>query len=70
LERIRPAHIPQEEWEDTFAWPADNRPPYPTLTHQWLYGSLMYPIVAAVIGTALQLFTPFPVLTWLARLAR
>jgi hypothetical protein len=29
LERIRPTHIPQEQWEETFAWPADNKPPYP-----------------------------------------
>jgi hypothetical protein len=27
LERIRPRHIPQEKWEETFAWPADNKPP-------------------------------------------
>ena len=27
LERIRPRHIPQENWEETFAWPADNKPP-------------------------------------------
>jgi hypothetical protein len=29
FERIRPAHIPQDEWEEAFAWPANNRPPYP-----------------------------------------
>ena len=27
LERIRPANIPQEQWEETFAWPANNRCP-------------------------------------------
>lgn len=31
LERIRPAHIPQEKWEEAFAWPPDNKPPYPPL---------------------------------------
>ena len=31
LERIRPRHIPQDKWEETFAWPADNKPPYPPL---------------------------------------
>jgi hypothetical protein len=31
LERIRPVNIPQEKWEETFAWPADNEPPYPPL---------------------------------------
>jgi hypothetical protein len=29
LERIRPVNIPQEKWEETFAWPANNEPPYP-----------------------------------------
>ena len=28
LERIRPDHISQQEWEEKFAWPANNRPPY------------------------------------------
>jgi hypothetical protein len=32
FERIRPAHIPQEKWEQAFAWPANNQPPYPPLT--------------------------------------
>jgi hypothetical protein len=31
LERIRPDHIPQDEWEATYAWPPGNRPPYPPL---------------------------------------
>jgi hypothetical protein len=31
LERIRPDHISQEEWEATYAWPPGNRPPYPPL---------------------------------------
>jgi hypothetical protein len=25
LERIRPASIPQQQWEEQFAWPADNK---------------------------------------------
>src|SRR5277367_2804701 len=29
LEKIRPANIPQAQWEEAFAWPADNRPPLP-----------------------------------------
>jgi hypothetical protein len=29
LERIRPAHITQEKWEERFARPADGKPPYP-----------------------------------------
>ncbi len=27
LERIRPVHIPQDKWEEAFAWPANNMPP-------------------------------------------
>ena len=45
LERIRPAHIPQQQWEETFAWPADNKPPYPTLFYRMLRGSVSYLIV-------------------------
>jgi hypothetical protein len=65
LERIRPDHIPQREWEETFAWPPNNEPPYPQLRHRVLRGILFY--VAAILITALllQFFTPFPVLTWI-----
>jgi hypothetical protein len=68
LERIRPAHIPQPKWEETFAWPADNRPPYPPLAVRVAFGVGMYVIVAAAIAALLQFFTPFPALGWLARL--
>jgi hypothetical protein len=27
LERLRPANIPQEKWEERYAWPADGNPP-------------------------------------------
>jgi hypothetical protein len=27
FDKIRPADTPQEEWEETFAWPANNKPP-------------------------------------------
>ena len=69
LENIRPAHIPQAKWEETFAWPPDNKPPYPPLAKQIAYGVLAYLIVAAVAAVLLQLFTPFPVVTWLTKLA-
>lgn len=68
LESIRPKHIPQAKWEETYAWPADNRPPYPPLAQQIAYGLLIYLIVVAAAAILLQLFTPFPVLTWLAKL--
>jgi len=68
LESIRPAHIPQQQWEETFAWPADNRPPYPPLASQVLYGLLLYVIVIAVAAVLLQYLTPFPALNWLGKL--
>jgi hypothetical protein len=58
-------HIPQEKWEETFAWPADNRPPYPPLAQQVLRGLMIYLILAVAVAILLQIFTPFPVLTWL-----
>jgi hypothetical protein len=68
LERIRPAHIPQTQWEERFAWPADNRPPYPPLGHRILRAVAFYLVAALIIAALLQAFTPFPVLTWLGRL--
>lgn len=70
LERIRPADIPQARWEEAFAWPADNRPPYPPLPRRILRGLMGYVIVAFVAAVLLQTFTPFPVLTWLGKLVK
>jgi hypothetical protein len=70
FERIRPVNIPQEKWEETFAWPANNKPPYPPLAHRVLRGVISYVVVIVVAAVLLQLFTPFPVLTWLAALAK
>jgi hypothetical protein len=68
FERIRPAHIPLEKWEETFAWPADNLPPYPPLAQRVLRAVLVYAAVLLAAGVLLQIFTPFPVLTWLGKL--
>jgi hypothetical protein len=68
LERIRPANIPQEQWEATFAWPPDDKPPYPPLGRRILHGALSYLIVIVGAAVLLQVFTPFPVLTWFAEL--
>jgi hypothetical protein len=70
LERIRPAHIPQEKWEGAYAWPADNRPPYPPLAQRILYRATSYVAVIAVAAVLLQIFSPFPVLTWLGELMK
>jgi hypothetical protein len=68
LERIRPAHIPQEKWEETFAWPPDNKPPYPPLPHRMIRTVISYVILVAVAVVLLQVFTSFPVVTWLRQL--
>ncbi|MGA2128010.1 MAG: hypothetical protein ABSG76_17890 [Xanthobacteraceae bacterium] len=65
FERIRPAHIPQIEWEEAYAWPANDKPPYPPLWHRMLRGVLSYAVVGAAAAILVQVFTPFPVLTWL-----
>jgi hypothetical protein len=69
LEKIRPPAIPQEKWEEMYAWPADNTPPYPPLPRRILIAATSYLIVISVAAILLQVFTPFPVLTWLGRLA-
>jgi hypothetical protein len=65
LERIRPPDIPQREWEEAFAWPPDNRPPYPPLRHRMLRGTLFYAAFVLIAALLLQFLTPFPVLTWI-----
>ncbi|MBI3703063.1 MAG: hypothetical protein HY244_04230 [Rhizobiales bacterium] len=70
FERIRPASIPQPEWEERFAWPADNTPPYPPLAHRILRGTIGYVAVIVAAAVLLQVFTPFPVLTWFSAIIK
>ncbi|MDB5532449.1 MAG: hypothetical protein JWO28_764 [Hyphomicrobiales bacterium] len=70
LEKIRPPNIPQPQWEEAFAWPANNKPPYPPLAQRLLIGAIINVAVIAAIAFALQVFTPFPVITWLGQLAK
>lgn len=70
LERIRPAHIAQEKWEERFAWPVDGKPPYPPLMHRVVRAVVTYLAVVLIIAALLQAFTPFPALTWLGKTAR
>jgi hypothetical protein len=65
LERIRPTEVSQREWEEAFAWPANNMPPYPPLRHRVLRGVLAYAVVMVIVVLLLQFFTPFPVLRWI-----
>ncbi len=68
LEKIRPRNIPQETWEEAFAWPANNEPPYRPLAQRIIWTVAIYVAVLVVAAILLQQFTPFPVLTWLGRL--
>ncbi len=70
FERIRPANIPQEEWEETFAWPANNKPPYLPLAQRMVRGVIGYGTVLLAAAVLLQVFTSFPVLTWLGQLTK
>jgi hypothetical protein len=70
FERIRPVNIPQEKWEETFAWPANNKPPYPPIAQRILRAVISYVVVVLVAAALLQVFTPFPVLTWLGKLTK
>jgi hypothetical protein len=65
FERIRPANVSQREWEESFAWPANNKPPYPPLAHRMLRSALFYGAMLSIGAVLLQFFTPFPVLTWI-----
>jgi hypothetical protein len=65
LERIRPAHISQQEWEQTFAWPANNKPPYPPLGRRIMRGVLFYGAMILIAAFLLQFLMPFPILTWI-----
>jgi hypothetical protein len=67
LESIRPTHIAQEKWEERFAWPPDGRPPYPPFTQRVARGVITYLAFLLIIAALLEAFTPFPVLTWLAK---
>lgn len=68
FERIRPANIPQGEWEEKFAWPANNKSPYLPLPQRIVRGVIGYVIVILGISIVLQVFTPFPVLAWFGQL--
>jgi len=70
LERIRPANIAQEKWEERFAWSADGKPPYPPFAHRVVRAIVAYLAVVLTVAALLQGFTPFPALTWLGRTVR
>jgi hypothetical protein len=65
FERIRPPDVSQRDWEEAFAWPANNNPPYPPLGDRVLRGALFYAAATVIVACLLQYLTPFPVLTWI-----
>jgi len=65
LERIRPEHISQQAWEEQFAWPPNNRPPYPPLAQRVARASLAYAFIVLAALALLQWFTPFHVVSWI-----
>src|SRR5215475_6960957 len=68
LEAIRPADVSQRKWEEEFAWPPNNQPPYPPLGQRVLRATLSYAAAVAIILILVQVFTPIPVISWLASL--
>jgi hypothetical protein len=68
FERIRPEDISQQEWEETYAWPADDKPPYPSLPRRILTATISYVVLIVAILFILQIFTPIPAVTWLRAL--
>src|SRR5262245_3278132 len=70
LESLRPADIPQEKWEQSYAWPADGSPPYPPLAHRMMRAAVTYVAALLITAALLEAFTPFPALTWLGQTAK
>jgi len=66
LEDLRPAEIPQPVWEERFAWPANDEPPYPSLWRRLGFELASFVLVLLLVLVLLQLFTPIPALGWLA----
>jgi hypothetical protein len=70
FERIRPTHVSQKEWEETFAWPPDNKPPYPSLARRLLNEIASYILLVSLVVVLLQIFTPLPAMTWIVALVQ
>jgi hypothetical protein len=66
LEHIRPAEIPQVVWEERYAWPANDEPPYPSLWRRIAFEVVSTLLLVVIIIVLLQEFTPIPALSWVA----
>jgi hypothetical protein len=69
LERIRPNHIPREQWEETFAWPGNDQPPYRPLAQRIMLASATYALGILIVIFLLWLYAPW-ILSWLGGLLR
>jgi hypothetical protein len=65
LEHIRPANVPQTVWEERFAWPANNRPPYPNLWWRIAFETASFLLLVLLILVLLQEVVGLPVFAWL-----
>lgn len=70
LEHIRPPEVPQFVWEERYAWPANDEPPYPRLWRRILFECASAILVVLVVLVLLQEFTPIPALSWIAAQAK
>jgi hypothetical protein len=70
LEHIRPGDVPQRVWEERFAWPANDEPPYPSLWRRALFEVASFVLVVLLVLVLLQVFTPIPALSWAAGWAK
>jgi hypothetical protein len=53
-------------WEERFAWPANDEPPYPSLWRRALFELASFVLVVLLVFVLLQVFTPIPALSWAA----
>jgi len=51
--RWRESGIAQEKWEERFAWPADDKPPYPPLTHRVVRAVVTYLAVMLTVPSGM-----------------
>lgn len=70
LERIRPTNVSQHEWEETYAWPRSDKPPYPPLARRVLRVIAAYLGLSLLVVMLLQAFTPLPALAWVVDLLK
>jgi hypothetical protein len=70
LEHIRPPEIPQLVWEERYAWPANDEPPYPSLWRRIAFELASLILVVLLVLVLLQQFTPIPALSWIAAQAK